>query len=80
MIAVLETKEGISRPAWSHNFRPYFERYTYLEDMAESMDNLYRERAAADYTIGPTTPVTAQASVLKASQIRDRLLEVLRDA
>ncbi len=80
VIAVFETKEGIVRATWSHNFRPYFERYTYFEGMAEYMDSLYRERAAADYTKGPTTQAIAEECLHKADIVRNRMLEVLRDA
>ena len=79
MIAVLETKEGITRATWSHNFRPYFERYTYLGELRDDLEFLYRERIAADYLDDPLDEFRAEQALLIGESIRRQLTEVLGD-
>jgi uncharacterized protein (UPF0332 family) len=76
VISVLETREGIVRANWSHNFRPFYARYTYLEGLRDDIDLLYRERLAADYRDEVLDDVRAAHALRIAASTCQRMLEV----
>ncbi len=79
MIAVLETKEGIVRATWSHNFRPFYERYTYLRDKRVDIEMLYKSRVLADYSDVMLDATQGSHILATAMNIYDEMTRTLAD-
>ena len=80
IIAAFETKMGLPRIRWSHNFRPYFSRYPELDELRPRLLDLYELRTRADYEQRELVVAEAEQAILQGQVIVKRATEVVEDA
>jgi uncharacterized protein (UPF0332 family) len=79
IIAAFEAKMGFARARWSHNFKPYFDRFAELEDLRLVVADLYVARIKADYEETTFAEGFVENLLQQARHLVVRVGEVVRD-